>query len=190
MGGQALLAILNHVLAQNRWARQRLQAHCGQRLDLVLGRLPLQLGIDAEGYFALQNASGVDVSITLPVTKLPLTDFSMERLLKEARIEGRAELANTLGFVFSNLRWDVEEDLSRVFGDILAHRLHQQAKRFFGWQREARMRFIDNFVEYATEERPLLPARSAFQRHASTLAQLDEQLQALEQRLTVLQARR
>lgn len=190
MGEQALLTILNHLLAQNAWARQRLRPHQGQRLDLILGRLPLQLAIDADGFLALQDAPAADVSISLPLSRLPLTDFSAAAALKGARIEGKAELANTLGFVFSHLRWDAEEDLSRVFGDILAHRLHNQAGRFLGWQREARARFMANLLEYATEERPMLPARPAFQRHASALRQLDEQLCILEQRLTALQTRR
>jgi hypothetical protein len=40
-------------------------------------------------------------------------------LFSAATISGSADLAETLGFVFRNLRWDIEHDLSRVLGDIV-----------------------------------------------------------------------
>jgi ubiquinone biosynthesis protein UbiJ len=37
------------------------------------------------------------------------------------KIEGDVQLAAELGWLADNLRWDVEEDLSRVIGDVPAH---------------------------------------------------------------------
>jgi ubiquinone biosynthesis protein UbiJ len=39
------------------------------------------------------------------------------------KIEGDVQLAAELGWLADNLRWDVEEDLSRIIGDVPAHTL-------------------------------------------------------------------
>jgi len=45
------------------------------------------------------------------------------------KIEGDVQLAAELGWLAENLRWDFEEDLSRVVGDIPAHAMADAAKR-------------------------------------------------------------
>lgn len=43
--------------------------------------------------------------------------------MTDIRISGNADLADALGFVLRKLRWDVQQEaLSRVVGDIAAHR--------------------------------------------------------------------
>jgi ubiquinone biosynthesis protein UbiJ len=37
------------------------------------------------------------------------------------KIEGDVQLAAELGWLADNLRWDLEEDLSRIVGDVPAH---------------------------------------------------------------------
>ena len=44
-------------------------------------------------------------------------------VLKHVRIDGEAEFANVLSTLLRNVRWDAAEDLSRVFGDVLAQRM-------------------------------------------------------------------
>ena len=44
-------------------------------------------------------------------------------------IEGDVQLAAELGWLAENLRWDVEEDLSRLIGDASAHALAGAARR-------------------------------------------------------------
>ena len=45
------------------------------------------------------------------------------------KIEGDVQLAAEIGWLAENLRWDFEEDLSRVLGDAPAHALADVAKR-------------------------------------------------------------
>jgi ubiquinone biosynthesis protein UbiJ len=45
------------------------------------------------------------------------------------KIEGDVQLAAEMGWLAENLRWDVEEDLSRVLGDIPAHALADVGRR-------------------------------------------------------------
>ena len=68
--------------------------------------------------------------------------------------------------------WDIEEDLSRLFPDVVAHRLAEGGRAFAAWQREAATRLAENLAEYLTEEQPLV-ARPAdvdkFSRQADAL---------------------
>ena len=45
------------------------------------------------------------------------------------KIEGDVQLAAELGWLAENLRWDAEEDLSRVIGDIPAHAMADAGRR-------------------------------------------------------------
>ena len=55
-------------------------------------------------------------------------------------MQGDAEFAQEVSFLARNLTWDVEEDLSRVVGDIAAHRIVQGARQARDWGREAAQR--------------------------------------------------
>lgn len=45
------------------------------------------------------------------------------------RIEGDVQLAGDVNWLVDHLRWDIEEDLSRIVGDAAAHTLAQGARR-------------------------------------------------------------
>jgi ubiquinone biosynthesis protein UbiJ len=40
-------------------------------------------------------------------------------------IEGDAQLASDVDWLLKNLRWDVTDDLDRLFGPTVAHQLHR-----------------------------------------------------------------
>ncbi|EQD76894.1 hypothetical protein B1A_03203, partial [mine drainage metagenome] len=82
-----------------------------------------------------------------------------------------------------HFRPDLEELLSRVMGDRVAHRLGIFLKQGGAWARETLSRSQRMLQEYATEEIHLLPSRTQAQRFARQVHQLDEDLGHLEQRL-------
>jgi ubiquinone biosynthesis protein UbiJ len=180
-------AAVNHVLSQHAWARQRLASFVGQS---VLFRCPpfpdLAFGILESGLLG-QAATPAALTVSLRPSALPLVLARDDAALKQVDIEGSAELAETVQFLFRHLSWDVEEDLSRLFGDALAHRMAAGGEAFIGWQREAAARLGENFAEYWKEEQPLLarPADvSAFCRDVDALrddvARLEKRLELLE----------
>lgn len=185
---RAPLAVLNHLLAGADWARARLQAYSGRRCTLSAPPLQLHLCIDAAGYFSLADATGTaaDVSITLPPLRpwqLPQALQDPQALMAQAHITGQADLAETLGFVLRNLRWDYEQDLSRVVGDIAAQRLGQGLRALGHWSQDARVRLNENLAEYLGTETTLLARPDELAQHAAQLDQLTNTLDALEQRL-------
>ena len=134
---QSAILVLNHLLMDAQWARERLALSTGSTVRIAMPPWRLEFAIDADGSVSEAATQHPDVVIALPADT-PLQALSgSEALMRKARITGSAELADSLGFVFRNLRWDAEEDLSRVVGDIAAHRLVALTRRFASWHVDA-----------------------------------------------------
>ena len=187
------LSATNHLLSQAGWARQRLQAHAGRTARLELAPVgEIDFSISAEGQLA--EWSGEDppeVCLRLAVAELPqLLTGGMETAMRHVRIEGNAELAEALGFVFRHLRWDAEEDLARVFGDIAAHRLVDGGRWIAAEGRRSLERAGGSVAEYLTEEAPLLVPRTDLPGFAQEVVALRDGVARLEKRVARIEKTR
>lgn len=179
---------LNHLLANAPWARERLAPFVGRVAALRLSPLELSLGVDGDGYFNESAAPAPDVTLELPLSSLPKAlAGGTDALMADIRISGNADFADTLGFVFRQLRWDGEEALARLIGDIAAHRVVMTAQNIIGWQRQATRNAVENLVEYYSEEHPLLVKHHALEELAGANAALRDDLARLEKRLSRLE---
>lgn len=184
------LGFANHVLTGEEWARRRLSVFAGQTARLELGALGLPLVITADGLFRASDSGetpAVTISLSPQAPMRALLDRST--LLSDARISGSAELAECLGFVFRNLRWDIEEDLSRVVGDIAARRLVQGGKRLAAWQMTQAKNLALNVAEYFTEETPAIARSRDVAAHCAAVQAAQQSLADLERRIAVLERR-
>jgi ubiquinone biosynthesis accessory factor UbiJ len=103
-------------------------------------------------------------------------------------MQGDTALAEEIGFVARHLTWDVEEDLSRVVGDIAAHRIVRGARAFSAWGRDAAFRTTAAAAEYWTEESPLIASRVKVEDFTRGVAELDAAITTLEGRLNNFRA--
>ena len=103
--------------------------------------------------------------------------------MRSAKIEGNARLAQEVMHLARHLRWDFEEDLSRLLGDAAAHTLAGALRDFAAWQADAARRMGAAFMEYALEEGRLLAPRAQCAAHAAEVARLRDALERLEQRI-------
>lgn len=176
------LAGFNHVLGQSAWAQARLKPFAGRHVRFSMPPFDFGLAVTVGGFFAPGDGEA-DVRIALPPQSPLLALQGHDRVMQEARVEGNAEFAAELAFVLKNLRWDYEEDLSRVVGDIAAHRLAGSVQALTGWQRQAAGNLADNFLEYATEENPLVVAHREHRMFADEIVDLLETLTRTERRV-------
>ncbi|GAA5175403.1 hypothetical protein GCM10025771_07460 [Niveibacterium umoris] len=175
---------LGHLLARNAWACERLAPFCGRRARLAFGAVAVDFVVGETGQIAACAASDdADVRLELPAEALAKLPEGPEALFRQARISGDAHFAETLGFVLRNLEWDAEEDLARVFGDPLAHRLHQGATQFAGWGRQAAQNLVENLREYAVEEARITPSRDELDAFGRDVATLRDDLARLGKRV-------
>jgi len=180
-------AAFNHVLAQNAWAQARLKPFAGKLFQLRLPPAVLTFSLDESGF--VHEAKGAPEA-TLVATPGGFLRYLTGKPRDPAliNIEGSAEFGAALREILSQLTWEAEEDLSHLFGDVLAHRIAGFAKRLFTWHEQSVQRFAIGTSEYFTEEQPLL----AKPRHVTQFAQAVSVLQAavdnLDKRIQKLSA--
>lgn len=128
---QRLVLFLNHVLMQEKEAQDRLARKKGSVVHIRWGLFALDLLITPAGLLDKANpAAKPDLAMTLAVdSPVTLLQSVMAGKSPPVKIEGDVQLAAELGWLAENLRWDFEEDLSRVVGDIPAHAMADAAKR-------------------------------------------------------------
>jgi ubiquinone biosynthesis protein UbiJ len=188
----------NHLLEQQpRW-RERLARHAGMSFDIGAPPLPgARLEILESGQVAAGGA-GTPPGLTVRINPLalPLLLARSQEALKYVETTGDEALATTVRELLIELRWDFEEDLSRVVGDVAAHRAAQAGRDAAAWQRDALERLARNFSEYWTEERPLLARRLDFEAFArdlqalrSSVERVAERVRDLDDRVRDLEAR-
>ena len=124
-GQQKLVLFLNHILMQEKEAQQRLLRKKGSVIHVRWGVFGLDLLITPAGL--LDRAAPSDKPDLLLAVLAESPDVVVRSMLAgkapPVKIEGDVQLAAEIGWLADNLRWDVEEDLSRVVGDIPAHTL-------------------------------------------------------------------
>ena len=180
-------AFVNHLLAPAAWARETLAGHAGKVAVFDLFPLRIAVAVDADGTLraAPEHAA--------PAVTIRLTHATALQILAEgedawrkANVEGDTAFASAISRVAANLRWDIEEDLSRVFGDIAAHRMAETGRSAAAWPKQAATSLAGNVAEFLTEEKHLLvtPLRAAeFVRDVDDLRDAIERLDKRIERL-------
>lgn len=182
------LAAANHVLDDAPWARKRLAAHPGALARLNVAGQSFDFSIDALGYLAESAGSdGVDVCIEMPLPGFSALAGGIDALMRSARINGNIEIADSLGFVFRNLRWDAEGDLARVIGDIGARRVAGLLESVGTLQRRAGDSLVANLREYIDDRATPLVSASDGTARAEQLRVLRDALARLGKRIERLE---
>lgn len=186
---KAFSSFVNHLLQQQSWARLQLAVHAGRRIHLKSPPVfpDLTLLIMDSGLISLDaTETDADLLVLLQPRAIPLLLAHDPDALKHVELSGNAALASVVQKLVTGLAWDPEEDLSRIVGDIAAHRIAAAGRDFLGWQREAFQRTAENFAEYLTEENPMLVRRTEFDRFVLDLEILEKELDVLERRFSTL----
>jgi ubiquinone biosynthesis protein UbiJ len=182
------LVLLNHLLQGESWARDRLLPFAGKTALLQFGSTALLLRISDGGLFeTTATGTPATVSITLPGDAPALALTGQASLLTSATIVGSVDLAETLGFVLRNLRWDIEHDLSKVLGDVVAHRSLQLAKQLGQWQLVGLRKLAIGVAEYLTEEDAAIAHRGDIERFCLEVDALRDDFARMERRLARLE---
>jgi ubiquinone biosynthesis protein UbiJ len=182
----ALLAV-NHLLTQAAWARDKLKPFSGHTAKITMPPFEAAFLIQDDGLLAPPaEGAAPEVSISLPATAPLLVLQGPDVLMRAARLEGSVDFAEALGFVIRNLRWDIEEDLSKLVGDIAAHRFVSNAQKFAGRQQLAAQNLAENLVEFVTYEQAMIANRAAIDDFTRDIDTLRDDLARLEKRVARL----
>jgi len=184
MWSQPPLAVVNHLLSGEDWARGRLAGFAGQTARLEFGGMRMQFTILETGLFAAaEAAAAVTVSIRLPDDAPVRALTERSSLFSAATISGSVDLAESLAFVFRNLRWDVEHDLSQLLGDIVARRALRLARGLGQWPARGARNLAVGLAEFLTEEEKAVASRRDVEAFCSAVDALRDDCARVEKRL-------
>ncbi len=126
-----LVLMLNHVLQQEPEAQARLKRQSGRIVEARWRVFNVRLQATPAGLLDLGPPTAP------PDLTLTLTDESPFALAQGAvrgekpavRIAGDVQLAAEVQWLVDHVRWDIEEDLSRIVGDAPAHAIGEAMRR-------------------------------------------------------------
>lgn len=186
-----LSAAINHLLAQEAWARDKLSRHAGKVACFDAGVMALRLKVAADGMVqAASDAEPVNVTIRIKLADLPLIAQNREHAFSYVKIEGDADFANVISQLGENLRWEAEQDLSRLIGDIAAARVVGGARAAFDAARVTHQRLAENVAEYFLDEKPLLVRPAMVADFSGDVTRLRDDVERLAKRIEKLKESR
>ncbi len=122
---RCLVLALNHVLKQEPQALQRLARQKGCVVQVRWRHFELALRTTPAGLLDLADpASPADLTLTLSeASPWSLVRSVLDTGKPQVSIAGDVQLAAEINWVADHVRWDAEEDLARLLGDVPAHAL-------------------------------------------------------------------
>jgi len=182
-----LPAAINHLLVREPWARDKLAAHAGKIACMDAGVVTIKLKVASDGLLEQAITDGdADVTIRIKLSDLPLLMQNRERAFSTVKVEGDAELANTISQLSQSLRWEAEEDLSRWIGDIAATRLVAGAKAALDAAQSTQRKLAENVAEYFLEENPMLVRPQAVADFTDEVTKLRDDVERMAKRIEKL----
>lgn len=120
---------VNHLLRGADWAREKLRPHAGKTARFHCAPFSVALTVLENGEVIDANAgieSNAEFILNAGIALRTLVGHT--DAWQEVKMNGDIGFASAIAYVAQNLRWDVEADLSRLFGnnsvgDIAAHRI-------------------------------------------------------------------
>jgi ubiquinone biosynthesis protein UbiJ len=168
---ERFVLVLNHVLAAEPVAVQRLKPHAGRCIRLQLSGWPSLLPPLPELAFTVTPAGLIEWCATgaPPAPDLCVTIDASNPARLVARgiagqrppvdVAGDAGLATDVSWLIDNLRWDLQEDLARLIGPAPAHELARVGRLFADGLRDAVAAFGTLASRARGDARPEPPVR-------------------------------
>lgn len=126
-----LVLTLNHVLQQEPEAQARLKRQAGRLVEAHWRGFSVRLQATPAGLLDIGPA-GIPPDLTLTLAEespFALAQAAIRGDKPPVRIAGDVQLAAEVQWLVDHVRWDIEEDLSRVLGDAPAHAIGQALRR-------------------------------------------------------------
>ncbi|WP_031434604.1 ubiquinone biosynthesis accessory factor UbiJ [Methylomarinum vadi] len=138
-----------------------------------------------------QGRIDTTISGTLPALGMMSLDASSIRSVfsGEVRIEGDTHTGHKFQRLFQQLDIDLEEQLSRFTGDIIAHKIGNLFRSGRDWSKQTLETFRLNLEEFLQEETRQLPAKAEADIFFRQVDELRSDYDRLEARLERLQTK-
>ena len=153
--------------------------------------------------FCLPQASGMtimsqyqgepDTTISgrpVSLAKLGILGDTQVMFAGEVTIRGDVELGQHFKKLLENMDIDWEEHLSRIAGDVVAHKTGQAIREMASWWRNNRVRAQENGQEYLQQEVQIIPDKEEVEDFYAAVDTLRDDVARLTARLSNLETSR
>lgn len=187
---------LNRQIAASGRARALLAELDGRTMELRFAATPfrIQLAATADA-LSVRPAADEPADAVIEGTPLSFLRLATGEAMQSIRaggmdVRGDAEIAEGFRRLLDAARPDLEEELSRVTGDVAAHYLAGFARDALDFGRRAGDAFARNLGEYLTEESRDLPVRLEVEEFLAGVDRLREAVDRLETRIAAAERSR
>jgi len=179
--------VIQHLLAQNTWSAPLLQPFASQSVQLNFVLAKASLVILENGSLAIAGETGTpDATITIPPSLLLRLMAQDESAKLQIRVDGDTYLATALAKVLSQVRWDYEDDLSRLVGDVPANKIGEFTRQSISTVKDTAVNLAEMLSEYWQEEKPMLAKKRHVEQFNAEVDTLRADVERLEKRLAKL----
>lgn len=179
--------IIQHLLAQNEWAAPMLQPFASKAVQLNFVLLKTSLVILENGSLTIAGETNVpDATITIPPSLLLRLMAKDESAKLQIKVDGDTHLATALAKVLSHVRWDYEDDLSKLTGDVSANKIGEFTRQSVSSVKDTAINLAEMLSEYWQEEKPLLAKKRHVEQFNTEVDTLRADVERLEKRLNKL----
>lgn len=177
---------LQHLCAQNAWAKPHLLPHAGKTIQFNFVLAKANLTIVEDGSLGMAGETAAPEASIHASPSLMLRILNDETARKELRIEGDTALAADFAKVLQHMRWDYADDLSKVVGDIPAEKISDFAQESASTAKRQITNLADILAEYWQEEVPVLAKKRQVDAFNASVDALVSDVDRLEKRLEKL----
>ena len=164
---------LQHLTNHNNWSREHLLPFAGKVVQFDIAFIKTNLLILEDGSLSIAGETASPAAnIHAPPSLLLRILSGDERAKTQIKIEGDSHFATELSKVLQHMRWDIEEDLSKIVGDIAANKSVAASKKVFGEAKKQTINAAEMLTEFWQEEKPILAKKrhvEAFNAEVDTL---------------------
>ncbi len=119
-----LVLFLNHVIGAEPEAQNRLKRQKGRCIQLQWQDKVIQLSPTPAGLLERVSQQKFDLKLSLTdASPLAMASLVLQGEKPGVHIEGDVQLAAEVNWLIDHVRWDFEEDLSKLLGDAAANTL-------------------------------------------------------------------
>lgn len=181
---------LNRNLAASSTARGLCARLAGKSLRVSLTGLSMDFVVRSEGEqlrLAQDSTAAADATLSgTPLDLLSLVRQQSSNTLSGSgvQIAGNAEVAQGFSELLKQVKPDLEEELSRVVGDVAAHQLGNTARSLLGFGKRMGNTLLQNVGEYLSEESRDVPSKTEVEEFNREVDVLRDDVDRLAARLS------
>ena len=178
---------LQHITNQNNWSRPYLAPFAGNVMQFDFSLVKANLIILEDGSLSFAGVTATaDAVIRLPPS-LAMRLMAQDGAAKmQIEIDGDTHLATELSKVLQQMRWDIEEDLSYLVGDITANKVVAGGKKIAQETKNQTVNLVEMLSEYWQEEKLVIAKKWQVEKFVKDVDSLKSDIARFEKKLQKL----